>query len=49
MLTTKYEETKEIPKPSREWNKVKKKKGSLNSKAMNAYFVLWIKKNLIEF
>lgn len=28
----------EIPKPSREWDELKNRKASLNSKAMNALF-----------
>ena len=38
MPMTKNEEGKEIPKLSREQNESKKRKASLNSKAMNALF-----------
>ena len=42
--TTKNEEWEEILKPSREWSEVKKKKASLNYKAINALFYVLDKK-----
>ncbi|KAH9685862.1 hypothetical protein KPL70_014139 [Citrus sinensis] len=44
MPLTKNEVGEDIPKPSREWNKFKKRKASLNSKAMNALFCALDKK-----
>ena len=44
MPTTKNKEEEDIPKPSHEWNEAKKKKASLNSKAMNAMFCVLDKK-----
>ena len=38
MPLTKNEVGEDIPKPSREWNELEKRKASLNSKAMNALF-----------
>ncbi|KAH9679893.1 Integrase catalytic domain-containing protein [Citrus sinensis] len=38
MPLTKNEFGEDIPKPSREWNELEKRKASLNSKAMNALF-----------
>ena len=36
MSTIKNEVREDIPKPSREWNELEKRKASLNSKAMKA-------------
>ena len=44
MPLTKNEVGKDISKPSREWNELEKRKGSLNSKAMNALFCALDKK-----
>ncbi|KAH9734288.1 Integrase catalytic domain-containing protein [Citrus sinensis] len=41
---TKNEVGEDIPKPSREWNELEKRKASLNSKAMNALFCALDKK-----
>ncbi|KAH9649211.1 hypothetical protein KPL70_025897 [Citrus sinensis] len=41
---TKNEFGEDIPKPSREWNELEKRKASLNSKAMNALFCALDKK-----
>ncbi|KAH9650289.1 Integrase catalytic domain-containing protein [Citrus sinensis] len=41
---TKYEFGEDIPKPSREWNELEKRKASLNFKAMNALFCALDKK-----
>ena len=38
MPLTKNEVEEDIPKPSREWNELEKRKASLNSKTMNALF-----------
>ncbi|KAH9679772.1 hypothetical protein KPL71_026267 [Citrus sinensis] len=38
MPLTKNEVGEDIPKPSREWNELEKRKASVNSKAMNALF-----------
>ncbi|KAH9781377.1 hypothetical protein KPL71_008441 [Citrus sinensis] len=44
MPLTKNEVEEDIPKPSWEWNELKKRKASLNSKAMNALFCALDKK-----
>ncbi|KAH9782035.1 Integrase catalytic domain-containing protein [Citrus sinensis] len=44
MPLTKNEIGEDIPKPSREWNELEKRKASLNSKAMNALFCVLDKK-----
>ncbi|KAH9752653.1 hypothetical protein KPL71_014780 [Citrus sinensis] len=44
MPLTKNEVGEDIPKPSREWNELEKRKASLNSKAMNALFCALDKK-----
>ncbi|KAH9704323.1 hypothetical protein KPL70_011410 [Citrus sinensis] len=44
MPLTKNEIGEDIPKPSREWNELEKRKASLNSKAMNALFCALDKK-----
>ncbi|KAH9792990.1 Integrase catalytic domain-containing protein [Citrus sinensis] len=44
MPLTKNEVGEDIPKPSRDWNEFKKRKASLNSKAMNALFCALDKK-----
>ncbi|KAH9791901.1 hypothetical protein KPL71_003915 [Citrus sinensis] len=44
MPLTKNEFGEDIPKPSREWNELEKRKASLNSKAMNALFCALDKK-----
>ena len=44
MPLTKNEFGEDIPKPSREWNELEKRKTSLNSKAMNALFCALDKK-----
>ena len=44
MPLTKNEAREDTPKPSREWNELKKRKASLNSKAMNALFCTLDKK-----
>ncbi|KAH9751296.1 hypothetical protein KPL71_014237 [Citrus sinensis] len=44
MPLTKNEVGEDIPKPSREWNELEKRKASLNSKAMNAFFCALDKK-----
>ncbi|KAH9744000.1 hypothetical protein KPL70_003507 [Citrus sinensis] len=44
MPLTKNEVGKDIPKPSRDWNEFKKRKASLNSKAMNVLFCALDKK-----
>ncbi|KAH9657542.1 hypothetical protein KPL70_023124 [Citrus sinensis] len=44
MPLTKNEVGKDIPKSSREWNELEKRKASLNSKAMNALFCALDKK-----
>ena len=44
MPLTKNEVREDILKPSREWNKLEKRKASLNSKAMNALFCALNKK-----
>ncbi|KAH9734859.1 Integrase catalytic domain-containing protein [Citrus sinensis] len=44
MPLTKNELGEDIPKPSREWNELEKRKASLNSKAMNALFCALDKK-----
>ncbi|KAH9697863.1 hypothetical protein KPL71_023789 [Citrus sinensis] len=44
MPLTKNEVAEDIPKPSREWNELEKRKTSLNSKVMNALFYALDKK-----
>ena len=44
MPLTKNEVGEDIPKPSREWNELEKRKASLNSKAMNVLFCALDKK-----
>ena len=44
MPLIKNEVGEDIPKPSREWNELEKRKASLNSKAMNALFCALDKK-----
>ncbi|KAH9736367.1 hypothetical protein KPL71_018074 [Citrus sinensis] len=44
MPLTKNEVGEDIPKPSREWNELEKRKATLNSKAMNALFCALDKK-----
>ncbi|KAH9753733.1 hypothetical protein KPL71_015184 [Citrus sinensis] len=44
MPLTKNEVEEDIPKPSREWNELEKRKATLNSKAMNALFCALDKK-----
>ncbi|KAH9750717.1 Integrase catalytic domain-containing protein [Citrus sinensis] len=44
MPLTKYEVGEDIPKPSREWNELEKRKVSLNSKVINALFCALNKK-----
>lgn len=49
MPMTKNKEGEEISKPSRKWNEMKKRKASLNSKAMNTLSSALEKTNFIEF